>query len=1726
MYRELKEIVDRMISPEYQGRGLIELLQNAHDAHSSRSADGRVEIVLDEQEGEHGVLYVANGGRPFTTRNFNALCSIGRSSKRPEEGIGHKGVGFKSILHFSEAPELYSVAQSGSKIFDGYCFRFALPEDIDRLAEQIVSGVQDPSGLLLENLPRLRVPVVLEAVPETVRRFGPRGFVTVVRVPLRSTEAREAARAQIRELMDGTAPFELFLDRLVQVTLDIRSESGRQRKRYDRGVRPLYGFRGLKVQEITLRGRMRLIVVRARVDEELARDAIAPNIRDGSMSADWTALEKKAEVCVAVPAGEPLPDGRLYAFLPMGTQAPCPIPGFVHAPFFVELNRRSFHEANPWNDLLLDTAATACARAVLLASEGRVDVPAGTLVDLMCWAPTHLDRLGTACEHLGEDLDGIPFMPVLAPSGERTSLEKGYLWKCPDSSRAFTPTVLAAIGTPNLIDPGLQPVRRRRLLALAEARRCPLPPPRAVTLSWAEQLAAAMQRDEFDADRWADYYADLSESFPDGTPLSGKKIILTSEETLAPAGHDAVFLEPGRAESPTLPTLPDGLSGKVSFLHGAIDRSARRGKRRPTGLRWLRSQRLAHAYEPESVLRAVSSVMQQDGQDEDARHQCLLYAYAVSGTLSRPPKLANFPVPVRDGWLNADQAMFGRGWPGKEQLVDDTLVRFLEGIRDVPVLRTTAKRLLRSADQICADTGISADAMRRFLEHQGVHHGLRPRYEPFRGSVRGSALNRPRFFAGMSNSTTRAGFRNQWRDAALCWPGRSQVAYDTVDYHPARTQLPVLPGQHNYDAFDYHSRRLYAELIVHGLATWGDTDLEMRFVRSSDRSGTRWPTPLAVFLTQEEWIPQTPVGTDDRTFAAADTAWWWSSEQPPPDYVGVVTAALRRRHTPRVLDRLRLLGIRSWDDPKTASDRVEELPALVHRHPHLRTGVHRYEVSREYEKAWAELLPVHEPATRAGTMAPSCLLLSRANALELHEEGSEEGETVYVPDPQGVQEHKLLERAPVPVLPIMDKALGRRIVAFLQARSHFEVRCAGEAELDISVGVLPARQAPRKSLVGYVGAWLKTLVAAVVDLDEERASRPDPVLLPDVDRLLQACVFTVTQDLVIWIAGHRVEASDAERCLLYQDPDEPCLVIRHTGALTPWHVLRHAATAISTLIGTPYLAAQLRTALSELADRCHRTEVITDGDVAAALGIPLGRLELVVADRASRRSGSAQLLPLLACVDIDGAEELRRRMESFKDRAELREWLASRLDPRRADMLLGLLDDDDRARQLDALNVPLATANRAWRTLGLPVIDNRAGHHRQFEAWLEQERPALQERVRDAFAPVFRSGGDLSEYVRLRELPGLAPDADWHTTYWNLSSELLIARADSWVATHTPTSPRRPTTTALRPLVEVREGAIAAIHTHLPRLRALVEEWAQHTGRGEESLPDASEIIQEQDGDGLLDFEIPSARSLANWLSELGHWPAGMPVAHRRADLALEKRKPPIPAQRPGPAPTSGPGHATAAPPSGLVFNGTALPIQRDDLRELAHKVGAGLTTEQLATPAREVAGLAPRAPRPQGSGHQGTGGGLGGRVTPADPDATTAVGLAGEAVVARWLQEQFGVPPEVSWKSSLRRHVLAGTGDDHLGYDFRIHEGGRTYLFEVKSSVGSSGRIILGDSEVARASRLAPHETYTIVYVSDVLDDARRRITPLPNPFSAPNLAGYELVSTKMTLRFDLTKG
>ncbi|WP_174526739.1 DEAD/DEAH box helicase [Micromonospora maritima] len=92
----------------YANRTLLELIQNAADAMAGNADSdenaGRVEIVLDTVR---RALYCANGGRPFSKRGLTAITHAHLSGKRGDE-IGRFGLGFKSVLAVSTAPQVFS----------------------------------------------------------------------------------------------------------------------------------------------------------------------------------------------------------------------------------------------------------------------------------------------------------------------------------------------------------------------------------------------------------------------------------------------------------------------------------------------------------------------------------------------------------------------------------------------------------------------------------------------------------------------------------------------------------------------------------------------------------------------------------------------------------------------------------------------------------------------------------------------------------------------------------------------------------------------------------------------------------------------------------------------------------------------------------------------------------------------------------------------------------------------------------------------------------------------------------------------------------------------------------------------------------------------------------------------------------------------------------------------------------------------------------------------------------------------------------------------------------------------------------------------------------------------------------------------------------------------------------------------------------------------------------
>jgi hypothetical protein len=85
----------------YQGREILELIQNAED--ESKNRNGILKITfLDNQ------LRIENSGNPFSYKGILSLMTARYSPKDSQLFIGNKGLGFRSVLSWSDSVSIFS----------------------------------------------------------------------------------------------------------------------------------------------------------------------------------------------------------------------------------------------------------------------------------------------------------------------------------------------------------------------------------------------------------------------------------------------------------------------------------------------------------------------------------------------------------------------------------------------------------------------------------------------------------------------------------------------------------------------------------------------------------------------------------------------------------------------------------------------------------------------------------------------------------------------------------------------------------------------------------------------------------------------------------------------------------------------------------------------------------------------------------------------------------------------------------------------------------------------------------------------------------------------------------------------------------------------------------------------------------------------------------------------------------------------------------------------------------------------------------------------------------------------------------------------------------------------------------------------------------------------------------------------------------------------------------
>lgn len=313
----------RITQGGYGDRQIYELVQNGADELLA-DPGGKISVVLTE---EH--LYCANQGSAMTPEGADTILRMGVSRKRGGQ-IGRFGVGVKSVLSVTDAPEFFSREEEKS-------FGFSR-----EWAEKKIRTVCPDA----EEIPVLRMARPLDR--ESAMREDPilaelLGWATtVVRLPLKKGQADRLSK----DLTSFPVEFPLFSAHVGEVLLEDR-----------RGGEP-------RTRQISqqIDGDRRILEIRTGTAKpRVERWRVFTRSHNPSPRAlgDAGELHDRPEIDVswAVPdrKGRELRFGQFWAFFP--TNFTTTLRGILNAPWKTSEDRQNLYDANEFNKELIRVSA-------------------------------------------------------------------------------------------------------------------------------------------------------------------------------------------------------------------------------------------------------------------------------------------------------------------------------------------------------------------------------------------------------------------------------------------------------------------------------------------------------------------------------------------------------------------------------------------------------------------------------------------------------------------------------------------------------------------------------------------------------------------------------------------------------------------------------------------------------------------------------------------------------------------------------------------------------------------------------------------------------------------------------------------------------------------------------------------------------------------------------------------------------------------------------------------------------------------------------------------------------------------------------------------------------------------------------------------------------------------------------------------------------------------------
>jgi hypothetical protein len=1733
--RSVKSMIDQT-AHEYGGRFLFELIQNGYDEQPRDSDTGRIALVLAHDENEHGVLYAANTGCGFTRSNVRAIANLGLSDKTIGEGIGNKGVGFKSVLQICGAPEIYSVLPDRSP---GFCFRFATPSDVPGL----VGGNPTHTQQVLDELSLYSVTVPAETTPQRVRHLWAAGYSTVIRLPLHS-DAKGLVVERLEALAAPDAPVMLFLNRLRQMTIRHERDADVTETALTRARKPTPELAGdFDCDLVTLDGADDYLVLSRRVEPDAVTDAVRDAVDNHRLDPRWEESTSSVEVSIAVPyAAADAKLGRCYTYLPLGAKAPSPFAGHLNAPFFPNLARTDIDASHPLNRLLLTAAAGLSLDAAEAMTRWRDDAAAATVLDVVSWDSDHLPLLVEVAERSGVSLSERPLLPTRMP-GRWTSMKDVSRWPTADAAVLTADRAHIACDVEFLLD--LDPARAQRLEAMMTGLDLNADPAPDQLAAWTEIMLAAMLLERRPISDWDRAYADIADMFArHADALRSRRILLTDDWELQPcAATRVVDVSTTRSATPFFPParqrvdeeddfdpdaeldLPKSLSRRLYYLHGGLtwyDKGQQTGART-----FLQENRLVRRFDTRSIFEHIRGVMS-DSKGRGVASDALRLVFNLTRGGASPNidlKELGLRVPTVDGtWRSAAECLFSTGWP-------DTAGDDLTLIAETPKHRSAeldalSERLLASPATVLR---VSDDTVAwvPFLRRIGVTDVLPLQSAGDDRSLYGRSLTRATLASvpGVPELV-----RDLWTEVL---PTRSGAVYPETPYRS--TSLAYwLPGQADWAQLTDKVRHAVARQLLAGLKQWPDEALDTGWERDriGDKDRRLVATPLRAFLTAADWLPVQQPGTAGEEFVRPARCWTFPlrGDEVPPRFAPLMSKRLRDLldDDPRAFRRLRQLGLGLWGSVDDAPRLVRYLGDLVADGAVADVQVAQFRSM--YRAAWAGCVsrPSAEPFppdTRSHLVVE---VGGQAKAVPIEREGGDMAavDVIVASTDDEPSLLRLLADFRRPLITVDTSPA--EVTATLRRRLGDQVMRA----TDIAPVVLvdgnefePSGSGGTRSIVDTL-PWMPLLVATLLEFRRGSFTHIGQRAFDDALDALQRIRIVRASTVEVRIGvDTRPLPSRLQGVLPAPHPQHPTLIIEAPDDQLTWEKIDAIAEPLLYLIGRQDFATEFRLA----ATRMRAADVPVDGpddtDVADACDVAVEDV------RTTSRRIEAAVAPLLARLypivayyaGTENAAPFEPDTSSITGEADTLHELVKVADhlPHAPDHLLA---DAVRASSLDALRrtlrIPLGELNATLRALGgHGLIDYADQHAEDFADHVRRNHARILDRIRWARWYRFASYDPQPDWPRLRRPAVLTPDPDWGTTIDSLSSAQMETRVEHELTLLLDGPP--PTQgPPLRSVDHVSKTNTDLVTASATNLTAIVRAWlARRDEPVETTWADGDStsraILDALDIVGALDFAELTVDTVLGWLHTLGLWPSDMPRTDDLAVLGLTVDD--LDEQQSEEARRRA---AAARARRTVHIDGQPFDLDRG-LGELSAALDASLDATPGFLKARNrFTALRDVSDRPGRGGGPGGGGG-GGRPARLTDDQRDAVGFAGEWLAYKWLEKLHGADfNPACWVSAYRANAFPGAGDDGLGWDFQVPTRQGELLYEVKTSLGEGGQVELGETQVLAAQQHARNGRWRLIVVTDVLN-RNRRLRMLRNPFDSDARGRYVFVGQGLRLRY-----